>query len=185
MKDGDRYLLELQLWDNNTKEMVLLSQYVYNYYKKDLLCYPERIQWNKSTPIYFIVSVKKQGAWLHHMIKNLDKIYCETKDENFYLVLYDYNTTEINIEQEIGRSSFKKYRVLKALDSNYSRTYSLNRAAEAVSDPHAIIFTIDLHLEIPSTFPNSIRKVRHGLVSYSVKGEVYSFQLEINYFQLC
>lgn len=163
-KHGDRYLIELELWDQIKNKSFILSEYIYQHSGSGKLCYPTGMNWNRTVPVYLLISVRKQGEWVWHFIKNMEQLYLDTKDENLHLVLYDYNSTDIDIEEELQKSSFKNYKVLKMAEGKYSRTYSLNRAAEAVSDPHAIIFTLDLHLEIPLSFPNNVRKVRCNLM---------------------
>ena len=158
LKHGDRFFLELLLSDITDDKQVIVSEYVYQY-KNKTMCYPEGMQWNKSAPVYLLISVRKQPAWVWHFIKNVEQIYKITADENLHVIIYDYNSTSIDIESEFKQSSFKNYKILRNPNSKYSRTYSLNRAATAVKDPNAIIFTLDLHLEIPPLFPYNVRKV--------------------------
>ena len=156
---GNRFFLELLLLDNTMNKQVILSEYIYQHEKDRTLCYPEGMQWNKTASVYLLISVRKQAAWMWHFIKNMERIYQETADENLHVIVYDYDSTDIDIEAAFQQTSFKNYLILKNPDSKYSRTYSLNRAAESVKDPNAIVFTLDLHLEIPPLFPNSVRKV--------------------------
>ena len=158
LKNGDRFFLELLLSDNTNNKDVILSEYLYQF-KNKTLCYPEGMQWNKTAPVYLLISARKQAAWVWHFIKNVNRLYQSTTDENLHVIIYDYNSTNIDIEAEFQLSGFKNYKILKNPDSKYSRTYSLNRAAKAVKDPNAIVFTLDLHLEIPPLFPSNIRKV--------------------------
>ena len=165
LKHGDRFFLELLLSDNTNNKQVILSEYVYQY-KNKTLCYPEGMQWNKTAPVYLLISARKQAAWVWHFVKNVERIYQTMADENLHVIIYDYNSTNINIESEFQLSAFKNYKILKNPESKYSRTYSLNRAAKAVKDPNAIIFTLDLHLEVPPSFPNNVRKVRCSCFYY-------------------
>ena len=159
-KRGDRYFLELELWNNERKESAVFSEYIYLNSSNDLLCYPEGMQWNQTAPVYFILSSRNLGKWLWYFIQSIERLYLVTKDENLHVVIHDYNTTDFDVETELKRSSFKNYKVLPGTEETYSKTYSLNRAAYAVTDPHAIVFVMDLHLEIPSSLPNNVRKVR-------------------------
>ena len=159
LKHGDRFFLELLLWDNTNNKEVILSEYVYQHKKNKTLCYPEGMHWNKTAPVYLLISCRKQSAWVWHFIKNVERLYQSTGDENLHVIVYDYNSTNIDIEAAFQQSLFKNYKILFNPDSKYSRTYSLNRAADAVTDPNAIVFTLDLHLEIPLSFANNVRKV--------------------------
>ena len=163
LKHGDRFFLEMLLWDSTNNKEVILSEYVYQHRKNKTLCYPDGMQWSKTAPLYFLISARKQAAWVWHLIKNVEKIYQTTADENIHVILYDYNSTNIDIERAFQMSSFKNYKILKNPDSKYSRTGSLNSAAKAVTDPSAIVFTLDLHLQIPPTFANNVRKVSYVL----------------------
>lgn len=156
---GKRYLIEVKLHDVKDNNSVTLSEYVFMPKDTKQLCYPENFQWNATSPVYLIVTAKNLGRWLHHFIKNAEKIFEDTNDPNFHLIIFDYNSPEINLEEVLKQSTLTNYKVLRR-SGEYSRTTSFTEAIELVTDPHSIIFLTDLHLEIASPMINSIRKVR-------------------------
>ncbi|KAL9958915.1 hypothetical protein ACROYT_G035992 [Oculina patagonica] len=121
------------------------------------LCYPENFQWNITVNVYLIVTAKNLGRWVHHFIKNVEKIVNETNDPNLHVIIYDYNSPDINLEKILKESSLTNYMFLSE-SGEYSRTRSFTEAINLVSDPHSIIVMLDLHLDIGASFINNIRK---------------------------
>ena len=94
-----------------------------------------------------------------HFLNNLEGIYTVTGDENVRLVIFDYNSSDINLKQELALRKLPPYTVISEQAQYYSRTKSFNRAVEQVHDPQTIVFTLDLHLDLPTTLFDDIRKV--------------------------
>ena len=138
--------------------MMLLSEYVFQRKNDSRLCYPNGLQWNKTADIYFVVTAKNQGRWLHHFIKNMARIYKETNDQNFHLVICDYESKDIDVKDILQKSQIPRYTVISE-SGDFIKTKAYNEAVSSVKDPNAIIFLVDLHLEIASGFLDSIRKV--------------------------
>ena len=136
----------------------MLSEYVFHRKNDSSLCYPKGLQWNRTAQIYFVVTAKNQGRWLHHFIKNMERIYKETKDRNFHLIISDYENKDIDVEDVLRKSEIPKYTIVSET-GDFIKTKAYNEAVSTVKDPNAIIFLVDLHLEIASGFLESIRKV--------------------------
>ena len=160
-KKGKRYLLELVIKDITDGKHYLLSEYVFVPYGKDasFLCYPNALQWNKTADVYLILTAKNLGRWVHHFIKNVEKIVQETKDDRLHVVIYDFGSPDIDIRKALQRSILKNYHFI-INPAPYSRTKSFSEAIKSVDDPDAIVVTIDLHLDIGSQTISDIRKVR-------------------------
>lgn len=94
-----------------------------------------------------------------HFLNNLEEMYSVTKDENVRLVIFDYNSSDINLEHEVALRNLPPCTVISQQAEHYSRTKSFNRAVEQVHDPQTIVFTLDLHLDLPTTLFDDIRKV--------------------------
>ena len=75
------------------------------------------------------------------------------------MVIYDFASPDIDLEQALQKSTLKKYHFITTA-GNYSRTISLSKAVQSIKDPNAIIVTIDLHLDIGSRLIDDVRKVR-------------------------
>ena len=156
---GKRYLLELVVQDLTDGKIYLLAEYVFLPNGKDAsLCYPSGLQWDKKADVFLILTAKNLGRWVHHFIKNVEKIVQETKDDHLHVVIYDFGSPDIDIEQAFQRSTLKNYHfVIKP--GRYSRTNSFSEAIKSINNSDAIVVTIDLHLDIGSQTINDIRKV--------------------------
>ena len=82
----------------------------------------------------------------------------ETKDEHLHVVIFDFNSPDIDLEQALKTSALKNYHFI-IQPGNYSRTLSYGRAVESIKDPNAIIVTTDMHLDLGSRLISDIRKV--------------------------
>ena len=137
-----------------------MAEYVFQPNGKNvLLCYPEGLQWKRTADIYLILAAKNLGRWVHHFI--VEKITQETKDEHLHVVIYDFDSPDIDLEQAFQRSTLKKYHFITKPGKN-SRTVSLREAFTSIKDPNAIVVIIDLHLDLGSQFMTGVRKVRMG-----------------------
>ena len=87
-----------------------MSEYVFEDKTTHKLCFPTGYQWERSSDIYFIITAKNLGSWLQHLINNLNQIYQETKDEHIHLVIFDYNSPDINLQAAVGRSRLPRDR---------------------------------------------------------------------------
>ena len=155
---GLRYLLELNLQRNRDSKAVVLSEYVFQHKNNISLCYPVGLQWNRTADIYIVVTSKNQGRWVQHFINNMARIYRETNDQHFHLVIFDYESEDINVGEALKKSLLPRYTLIKK-PGEFIKTKAYNEAVSSVKNPNAIIFLVDLHLEIASPFLDSIRKV--------------------------
>ena len=166
---GERYFLELIVKDRTDGKRYILAEYVFQPIgKKVPLCYPKGLQWNRTADVYLILTAKSLGRWVHHFIKNVETIVQETADTHLHLVIYDFDSPDIDLEQAFQRSNLKNYHYIRK-PGIYSRVVSLSEAIESVKDPNAIVVTVDLHLDIGSQLINDVRKVRRLLLSPAKK----------------
>lgn len=155
---GNRYLLELAVKDLTNFDGYILSEYIFKPKdRSESLCYPRGLQWNRTADVYLILTVKNLGRWVHHFIKNVEEIIRETKDEHLHVVIFDFNSPDIDLEHVLRRSNLRNHHYISK-PGNYSRTVSLMEAIKSIDDPEAIVVTIDLHLDIGSQMINDIRK---------------------------
>ena len=160
-KLGYRYLLELNVLRKEDNRVLVVSEYVFQKKADSSLCYPMGLQWNRTADIYFVVTSKNQGRWVQHYINNMERIYRETNDQHFHLIIFDYESEDIDINDALAKSSLPSYTVLKK-PGKFIKTEAYNEAVSSVKDPNGIIFLVDLHLEIGSGILEDIRKVRKG-----------------------
>ncbi|XP_031552026.1 beta-1,4-N-acetylgalactosaminyltransferase 3-like [Actinia tenebrosa] len=174
---GSRYLLELELSVQGKSESVLLSEYVYKFSKEyrkvhnkttSELCYPEGMVWSKDTKIYIILPVLNYGYWVKYIIDELSKIYLNTKERNFHLVMIDFNSTDFEAEKYLQESVLRNSFTFLKKGGRFFKTEAINEGAATVKDPNSIIFLMDLHITVPPCFFDIIRK-------HTIKGKLSFF----------
>ncbi|XP_062245305.1 beta-1,4-N-acetylgalactosaminyltransferase 3-like isoform X1 [Platichthys flesus] len=155
---GIRYLLELLLKDMKG-QMVRLSQYVYATSNQPelVLCNPVAFSWNPLATVHIIVPVKNQARWVHKLITEMEKVFRESGDTNFNLIVTDYDSTDMDVEKALKKSSLHRYQYVK-LTGNFQRSAGLQAGIDLIKDPHSIVFLCDLHLQFPTSIIDSIRK---------------------------
>ena len=60
------------------------------------MCYPQGIQWKKTADVYLILTAKNLGRWVHHFIKNMEKIVRETNDKHLHVIIHDFDSGDID-----------------------------------------------------------------------------------------
>ncbi|XP_067044544.1 beta-1,4-N-acetylgalactosaminyltransferase 3-like isoform X2 [Acropora muricata] len=157
-QQGTRYFIEVIITDLLSGKKYNLAEYVFQPKGNNLpMCYPQGMQWNKTTDVYLILTAKNLGRWVHHFIKNMEKIVQETNDEHLHVIIYDFDSGDIDIKRAFQRSILKNYHYITK-PGKYSRATSFKEAIESVKNPDSIVVTIDMHLDIGSQFIEEIRK---------------------------
>ncbi|XP_043093867.1 beta-1,4-N-acetylgalactosaminyltransferase 3 isoform X2 [Puntigrus tetrazona] len=157
---GNRYLVELELVGPQGQK-ALVSRYVYalaeNSGKQMVLCSPQAFSWNPSATVHIIVAVKNQARWIIQFIREMEKVYRATGDKNFNVIIIDYNSSDIDIEKRLKKSTLPSYK-FKKMDGNFQRSGGLQAGIDLVEDKHSILFLCDLHLYYPVNIITTIRK---------------------------
>ncbi|XP_035282064.1 beta-1,4-N-acetylgalactosaminyltransferase 3-like [Anguilla anguilla] len=167
---GGRYLLELELQEQGGGR-VRLSRYVYLLQRRGrpralghgrappelVLCSPRGFTWNPSATVHFIVPVKNQARWVRQFILDMEQLYRDTGDGNFNIIITDYSSTDMDVEQELKSSSLPRYQYVK-LSGNFERSAGLQAGIDLITDDHSIVFLCDLHIHFPQFIVDSIRK---------------------------
>ncbi|XP_043072478.1 beta-1,4-N-acetylgalactosaminyltransferase 3 [Puntigrus tetrazona] len=166
---GNRYLLELDLQEASGRHLRLV-QYVYmkrtegRSYKKlkaldtELkLCNPYSFYWKPTATVHFIIPVKNQARWVQQFISDMEEMYRTTGDQNFNVIITDYESTDMNIEQALQNSYLPRYQYLR-LSGNFERSAGLQAGIDLISDDHSIVFLCDLHIHFPPGFIDTVRK---------------------------
>ncbi|XP_062403564.1 beta-1,4-N-acetylgalactosaminyltransferase 3 [Sardina pilchardus] len=161
---GSRYLLELELLDAKGHQ-VRVSQYVYllpgrqGYVRgsRELLCNPVGFQWNPRATVHFIVPVKNQARWVQQFISDMEDLYQATGDQNFNIIIVDYESTDMDIQQSLQNASLPSYQYVR-LTGNFERAAGLQTGIDLIKDEHSIVFLCDLHIHFPMGFIDSLRK---------------------------
>ena len=158
-KNGDRFLLNLELGLDNTNQSFRLSEHVFQEKGNDTLCLPEGMNWNNSATVYFILPVKDQGNWVHHFINQLTDTSLLTGDTNFHVIIVDFESKDIDMAKAFSASPLKSRHSVVSLPGKFHKTFALNVATELVPNEHDIIFLFDLHIDVPVDIMDSVRMV--------------------------
>ena len=158
-KNGDRFLLNLELGSDNTNQSFRLSEHVYQKKGNDSLCLPEGINWNNNATVYFILPVKEQGNWVHHFINQLTDASLLTGDTNFHVIIVDFESKDIDMGKAFNTSLLSSRHTIVSLTGKFFKTLALNKAVEQVPNAHDIVFLFDLHIDVPADIMDSARMV--------------------------
>ncbi|XP_030281777.1 N-acetyl-beta-glucosaminyl-glycoprotein 4-beta-N-acetylgalactosaminyltransferase 1-like [Sparus aurata] len=177
---GSRYLLELEVIDASGK-LLRLSHYIYNLNRSGrrrrrdttvkelkpppLLCNPVDFQWNPAATVHIIVPVKNQARWVQQLITEMERLFKETQDTNFNLIITDYSSSDMDVKKALEKSSLHRYDYLK-LSGNFERSAGLQAGVDLIKEKHSIVFLCDLHLHFPSNIIDAIRT--HCVEGYMV-----------------
>uniref|UniRef100_A0A8C2IP52 Beta-1,4-N-acetylgalactosaminyltransferase n=1 Tax=Cyprinus carpio TaxID=7962 RepID=A0A8C2IP52_CYPCA len=174
---GNRYLIELELMERGRK-VVRLSEYIYlllhrgrvedslenmegvtwsTVYAKPLLCQPVMLQWKKDVMVHFVVPVKNQARWVQQFISDMEFLHRETKDNNFNIIIVDFQSEDMDVEQALRGSSVPRYEYLRR-EGNFERSAGLQIGVDTIEDSHSIVFLCDLHIHFPLNILENIRK---------------------------
>ncbi|XP_057204316.1 beta-1,4-N-acetylgalactosaminyltransferase 3 isoform X2 [Triplophysa rosa] len=163
---GSRYLLELDLLEASGRHLRLVD-YIYVKRVDDwgskqkteelILCNPSGFFWNPTAAVHFIIPVKNQARWVQQFISDMEELYLTAGDQNFNIIITDYESTDIDIEQALQNAVLPRYQYLR-LSGNFERSAGLQAGIDLITDDHSIVFLCDLHIHFPPGFIDTVRK---------------------------
>uniref|UniRef100_A0A3P9CMU3 Beta-1,4-N-acetylgalactosaminyltransferase n=1 Tax=Maylandia zebra TaxID=106582 RepID=A0A3P9CMU3_9CICH len=124
-------------------------------YAKPLLCQPVMLQWRKDVMVHFVVP-KNQARWVQQFISDMENLHRQTKDDNFSIIIVDFESEDMDVEQALRESSVP-YEYLRR-EGNFERSAGLQMGVDTIEDSHSIVFLCDLHIHFPLNILESIRK---------------------------
>ena len=158
-KNGDRFLLNLELGLRETNQSFRLSEHVYQNKGNNSLCLPKGLDWNNSATVYFILPVKDQGNWVNYFINQLTDASLITGDTNFHVIIVDFESKDIDMGNAFNTSLLSSRHTIVSLTGKFFETLALNKAVEQVPNAYDIAFLFDLHIDVPADIMDSVRMV--------------------------
>ena len=152
----DQYLLEIKARLKSSPKLdYLLTQRFIN--ENGTLCTPA-VSINPIAFVHIVIIVKNQGRWVKVFLENINNIYKQTEDERFGIIIVDFNSVDIDVKFTMKSMLKPRQYTYIAVEGRFNKVYGQNLAIDSVMNPNDIIFTCDLHLDIPVNMVDAIRK---------------------------
>ncbi|KAI6646916.1 Beta-1,4-N-acetyl-galactosaminyl transferase 4 [Oopsacas minuta] len=160
-ENGDLFLVEVLIkFESNPQEELLISEFVVLGHKDvppSLLCHSADMKMQKDTFVHFLVTHRNFPQMIREFVQNMERVYDESGDENFGIIIVNYVTPLINVLTLLRQSRLKHWSVID-FQGPWEKTAAINIGIDSVKDPNDIIFITDLSIYYPSHLPETIRK---------------------------
>ena len=122
-------------------------------------CVPQKAWRGTKLPLFtlFCPSRIKGNGFIISLISLASLL---TKDENFHIIVVDFESQDISISQAFDTDLLRNRHTIINMTGKFYKTLALNKAVEHVPSEHDLLFLFDLHIDVPADIMDSIRKVR-------------------------
>ena len=154
-----RYLIEILVYPRgNTSEISVISQTFFSTNTPaDTFCQHSLLKRDTPPFVHIIVGVKNLGHWAIDLVENMERIYQDTRDEAFSLIIVDFESQDIDMELLLRKSSLKHWTLIQ-VEGSFLRSGGINLALDQAPIGDDIFFAADLTLGFPSSMLDYIRK---------------------------
>ena len=159
-----RYLIDLIFENTFEHKTYRFVDYLFieGRYSLNLCTIPNYVISPVSPFVYFIIIVKNLGQALYAFVQELEKLWYETRDENFGLIVVDFMSTDMNVSVMLRSCALRNYRYI-SMSGPFIKVQGQNAALQSIKDDDVILFLCDLHLNFPVNILDGIR-------THTVKG---------------
>ncbi|EDO41361.1 predicted protein [Nematostella vectensis] len=106
-----------------------------------------------------VISGRNQAKWVYHFINNIQEIYKQTGDENINVIIVDFLSPNADLKAALEKSSLPNYSLLENI-SGFQKSLGIQQAVNhGVTDQDSIVVVMDLHLQVPASFIEDVRKM--------------------------
>ena len=153
-----RYLIEILVCpQGNISEIFLISETFFSTKTPAESFCQHRFLKRETLPfVHIIVGMKNLGKWARDLVENVERIYEDTRDERFSLVIVDFESEDIDMELLLRQSALRHWTLIQ-VEGSFLRSGGINLALDQIPSVD-IFFTADLTLGIPSSMLDYIRK---------------------------
>ena len=113
---------------------------------------------------------------MHYFIEQLTYASLATGDNNFHVVVTDFESKDIDIAKAFQTPLLHSRHSIVTLRGKFYKTLALNVACQLVSNPNDIIFLFDLHIDMPVDLLDHVRMVSTFLLLFlSVSKDIFEY----------
>ena len=154
-----RYLIEVLVHtESNSNELFAISENFFSVSSPSINFCQHKVFKRREPPfVHIVVSVKDNAHWIRDLIENFERVYEETGDERFSIVVVDFQSTDINTEVLLRQSKLRHWMLIE-VEGAFLRHGGINLALDEIQNPSDIVFTADLSLGLPLNILDQIRK---------------------------
>ncbi|XP_065659547.1 uncharacterized protein LOC100206109 [Hydra vulgaris] len=150
---GKRYFVEVDVINSGS---TYRSSGWFFKYKNGSVCKPSGYVWRSNEKIYLLTPVKNQSRWFKFLVDSLNHIITTTGEKSLHLIVVDYESNDGNVSEILTSTKFPYTLLLKK--GNFSKVKGLNAAVKSIIEDDALMFVLDLQIQIPLFLFDSIRK---------------------------